>query len=261
MMGIAFSAMFLLLDTMGSLAFLRRGISYAMDPIDYNANFMGQEARTYLETFIYLKDFRDEYNQMSIDIYEKEVKSSFYAILEEENEALRKQIALRDVDQKYVMAKVLGDQDNELLRLHRGEKDGIAVGDIVVLGNMFVGTIVGVDSRGSLVRTPINRGSSLEVIVVSGSIEEVRATESTAILTKGVVKGSSDGIIIENMSMNADLKKDNIVVVNDPRVGEYLVLGYLQDISENPAATSRSGFVSPIVDYDKLITVFVRIDF
>jgi hypothetical protein len=35
-------------------------------------------------------------------------------------------------------------------------------------------------------------------------------------------------------------------------------LGYLVGLSENPAATSRSGYVSPILDYDKLITVFVK---
>ena len=80
-------------------------------------------------------------------------------------------------------------------------------------------------------------------------------------MSKGVIKGSSGGIIIENMSMNSNLTNDDIVVVNDSRVGEYLVLGRLQDISENPAATSRSGYVEPIIDYEKLITVFVRVDF
>ena len=85
--------------------------------------------------------------------------------------------------------------------------------------------------------------------------------ESVDISSKGVIKGSSGGIIIENMSMNSNLTNDDIVVVNDSRVGEYLVLGRLQEISENPAATSRSGYVEPIIDYEKLITVFVRVDF
>jgi cell shape-determining protein MreC len=259
--GIILSVLFLLLDMLGSLAFLRGGISYVMDPIDYNANFLGTEVREYLETFAYLKDFRDEYNQMSIDIYEQEVKTSFYTILQEENEALRKQISLRDQDQKYVMAKVLSNSDVDILRINKGESDGIAIGDVVHLGNMFVGIVVNVDSKGSSVRTALNRGSSLEVVVVSGNIEEIRTGESTNILSKGVVKGSSEGILVENMSMNANLENGNVVVVNDSRVGEYLVLGYLQDISENPAATSRSGFVSPVVNYEKLITVFVRIDF
>ena len=258
---IILSVLFLLLDTIGSLAFLRNGISYVMDPIDYHANFIGTESRDYFENLVYLDDFRDEFNQMSIDIHEKEVQNSFFVILQEENEALRKQISLRDQEQKYVMVKVLGDRDSEFLRINKGESDGIAVGDVVLLGNMFVGTVVVTDSRGSLVRTPINRATSLEVVVVSGNIDEIRAKESTDILSKGVIRGSSEGIVIENMSMSANLNNGDVVVVNDSRVGEYLVLGYLQDISENPAATSRSGFVEPIMDYEKLITVFVRVDF
>jgi cell shape-determining protein MreC len=260
LVGIIFSVLFLLLDMLGSLTFLRRGISYVMDPIDYNANFLGSGAREYLETFAYLKEFRDEYNQMSIDIYEQEVKTAFYAILQEENEALRKQISLREHEEKYVMAKVLSNADIDVLRINKGEKEGVAVGDVVHLGNMFVGIVVNVDSKGASVRTPLSRGSSLEVIVVSGDIEEIRSNESTNILSKGVVKGSSEGVLIENMSMSAKLENGNVVVVNDSRVGEYLVLGYLQDISENPAATSRSGFVLPVVDYEELITVFVKIE-
>ncbi|NLB11773.1 hypothetical protein GX830_00125 [Candidatus Dojkabacteria bacterium] len=255
------SILFLLLDTIGSLAFLRRGISFVADPIDYNANSLGTEVKDFLGIFVDLKNFKDEYNQMSIDIYEKDVENSFYTILREENDALKKQITLGDQKQEYVMAKVLGDEKSEFLRINKGEKDGIVAGDVVLLGNMYVGNVVVVDSKGSLVRTPFNRATSLEVVVVSGSIERVRTKESVDILSKGVIKGSSGGIIIENMSMNSNLTNDDIVVVNDSRVGEYLVLGRLQDISENPAATSRSGYVEPIIDYEKLITVFVRVDF
>ena len=255
------SILFLLLDTIGSLAFLRRGISFVADPIDYNANSLGTEVKDFLGIFVDLKNFKDEYNQMSIDIYEKDVENSFYTILREENDALKKQITLGDQKQEYVMAKVLGDEKSEFLRINKGEKDGIVAGDVVLLGNMYVGNVVVVDSKGSLVRTPFNRATSLEVVVVSGSIERVRTKESVDILSKGVIKGSSGGIIIENMSMSSNLTNDDIVVVNDSRVGEYLVLGRLQDISENPAATSRSGYVEPIIDYEKLITVFVRVDF
>ena len=255
------SILFLLLDTIGSLAFLRRGISFVADPIYYNANSLGTEVKDFLGIFVDLKNFKDEYNRMSIDIYEKDVENSFYTILRDENDALKKQITLGDQKQEYVMAKVLGDEKSEFLRINKGEKDGIVAGDVVLLGNMYVGNVVVVDSKGSLVRTPFNRATSLEVVVVSGSIERVRTKESVDILSKGVIKGSSGGIIIENMSMNSNLTNDDIVVVNDSRVGEYLVLGRLQDISENPAATSRSGYVEPIIDYEKLITVFVRVDF
>jgi cell shape-determining protein MreC len=174
---------------------------------------------------------------------------------------LKKQITLGDLDQNYVLAKVLGGVENNFIRVNQGQREGVVVGDVVVLGNMYVGIVVRVDSEGSLVRLPTNKASNLEIVVVKEQIKQEQLTENPAILTKGVVKGSVDGLRVENMSMNAPLQNGDVVVVNDVRVGQYLVVGYLVGLSENPAATSRSGYVLPILDYEKLITVFIRTDF
>ena len=260
-MGILLGIGFFLLDSLGAVNFVRTGISFAMDPVAYQGNVAGGVVKEYLETFVRLNEFRDEYNELSIKVYEQEVESSFYAVLKEENESLRKQVALAELEQNYVMAKVLGGLENDFLRINKGEREGVVVGDVVLLGNLYIGIIIRVDSQGSLVRLPTNRASNLEVVIVRGKIENLRMDEDIGILTKGVVKGSADGIRVENMSMSASLQNGDIVVVNDSRVGQYLVLGYLVGLSENPAATSRSSYVSPIFDYDKLITVFVRTDF
>lgn len=262
LVGVLLGVGFFLLDSLGGLSFVRSGVSFAMDPVAYHGNALGSGIREYLETFVQLNEFREEYNELSIKVYEQEIESAFLSVLKEENESLRKQISLGDLDSNYSMAKTLGLVENDLLRINRGQRDGIAVGDVALLGNMYVGIVVTADEQGSLIRLPTNSASSLEVVVVSGDFTEVTSSEeSIEILTKGVVKGSADGIRIENMSMNVSLSNGDVVVVNDPRVGQYLVLGHLVALSDNPAATSRSGYVSPIVDYDRLVTIFVRTDF
>jgi rod shape-determining protein MreC len=258
--GVLLGIGFLLLDSLGTVSFMRTGISFVMDPVAYQGNIAGSTMKEYLETFIKLNEFRQEYNDLTIELYEQEVESSFYGILKEENESLRKQITLGNLDQKYVMAKVLGGVEENFLRINKGQQDGIAVGDIVTLGNMYVGIVVKADLAGSLVRLATNKASNLEAIVIRGELEQLRNMGDIKPLTSAVVKGSADGITVENMSMNVDLENGDIVVANDPRVGQYLVLGYLVGLSENPAATSKSGYVSPILDYEKIITVFVRID-
>ena len=260
-MGIILGIGFFLLDSLGAVNFIRTGFSFAMDPVAYQGNVTGGSVREYLETFVRLNEFREEFNELSLKVYEQEVESSFYAILKEENESLKKQISLAEFDQNYTMAKVFGGLENDFIRINKGERENIVVGDVVLLGNLYVGIVIRVDSEGSLVRLPTNKASNLEVVIVRGEIENLRMGEDIGILTKGVVKGSADGIRVENMSMSASLQNGDVVVVNDPRVGQYLVLGYLVGLSENPAATSRSGYVSPILDYDRLITVFVRTDF
>jgi cell shape-determining protein MreC len=258
--GVIFSIGLLILDSLGALSFLRTGISFVMDPVAYYGSYAGSGVRGYFETFGRLNEFRREYSELSMKVYEQEVDSAFYSTLKEENEALKKQIALGNIERRYVLAKVLSPLENNLLRINKGKGEGIAVGDVVVLGNMYIGLVVEVDEKGSLVRLPSNTGSSLEAIVVEGDVESARNMENISVLTKGVVKGVPDGIKIENMSMNAPIKNGDTVIINDTRVGEYLVLGTLTGLSENPAATSRSGYVSPILDYDKLMSVFVIIE-
>lgn len=258
--GVLLGVGFLLLDSLGAVSFIRTGISFVMDPVAYQGDVAGSTVKEYLETFVKLNEFRQEYNELTVELYEQEVESAFYGILKEENEALRKQVTLGNLDQKYVMAKVLGGVEENFLRINKGQRDGIAVGDVVTLGNMYVGTVVKADLAGSLVRLATNKASNLEAIVVRGELEQLRNMEDVKPLTSAVVKGSAEGVRIENMSMNAVLENGDVVVVNDPRVGQYLILGYLVGLSENPAATSKSGYVSPILEYEKIITVFVRID-
>lgn len=249
--------LFLLLDNIGAINFLQQGISYVMTPIVFQGDSVGKGGREYLETFTKLKQFREEFNEMRIDIYEKDVENAFYIILKEENESLKKQISLGKENQKYVMSKVLGDKQYDVMNINEGNSAGVQVGDVVVWGNMFVGTVINANEETSLVRLPTSRNASFEVVVVRGGVEEARLPENLKILSKGVVTGSPEGIKVENMSMNANLQNGDVVIVNDTKVGQYLVLGYLVGLSDNPAATSRSGFVSPIVEYDDLLTVFV----
>ncbi len=156
--GIIFSIGLLILDSLGALSFLRTGISFVMDPVAYHGSYVGQEARGYFETFGRLNEFRREYSELSMKVYEQEIDSAFYSTLKEENEALKKQIALGNIEQKYVLAKVLSPQENNLLRINKGKDEGIAVGDVVVLGNMYIGLVV--DRCTSYVRLSIDRCTS-----------------------------------------------------------------------------------------------------
>ena len=254
-----FGIFFFLVDILGILLPLRYGICFVAEPLRYQGNTMGYSSRTYLETLFKMEEFRKEYNEQKISMYEKDVANSFYSVLKEENESLKKQISLSNEDKKYVLAKVLRSGSVDKVILSEGSDSGIAVGDTVSLGKVYVGNVLSVDKDNCTVRLPSSKGYSLEILIIRGEMESVRLGETISPLTRGVTRGSEKGILVENMSMNADLQNGDLVVVNDPKVGEYLVLGYLVGISDNPANTSRSGFVSPVVEYDNLMTVFVRV--
>lgn len=257
-LGLFASLFFILGDSVGIFSFIRAGISYIAQPIYYNANIVSKEVSSYTHAVVELGEFRQKYDELSLKLAEKEIENSYYAMLLEENEALKKQIDLVNSNDSYVMSKVLNDNSIDSLRIDKGNSSGINIGDTVSIGNVYVGTVLESDERSSLVRLANSKGSSLEVVIIDGDWQSVTKDKQIGILSKAVATGSSDGIKIENISNSANIQNGSLVVVNDSKIGESLVLGYLVDISSNPAEVSRTAFVSPVLDYDDLITIFVK---
>lgn len=250
-----FAVVLLLADGLGGLNGIRNGLSFAFEPASFQANKAGIQVKEYFQTFVNLGNFRKEFNDMKIASYEKESQYANYLILKNENEALRKQIALGNTEAKYVMASVLRDGNVDSLLLDQGSEVGIQQGDIVSLGNVFVGIVSEVDLKGSTVRLPSDENSHLEVVILKSGQENATKTN---ILSSGVIGGSSEGIKVENISMNSDVADGDVVYINDSKVGGFFALGYVVALSSNPASTYKTAFVSPILDYDNLMQVFVR---
>ena len=124
---------------------------------------------------------------------------------------------------------------------------------------MFVGIVHEVDLNGSLVILPYSKNSSFEVFISPSGIENGVVTEKTEVFSKAVVKGVGDHIEIENISSESLVRDGDIVVSNDKKINQYLVIGKIANISSNPAETSRRGNVVPLIDYNDLMTVFVDI--
>lgn len=249
-----FAVIILLLDGFGGgLKVIRDGISFVFEPASFQANSAGAQVSGYFQTFVKLDEFRREYNNLKVEVCEKESQYSDYLIIKNENEALKKQIALGNKNVKYVLANVLRDDNVNALLLDQGSESGIKQGDVVTAGNVFVGIVSGVDLKGSIVRLPVDESSHLEVVILKAGQEN-----SAKILSDGVVSGTPEGIKIENISMNSEVTDGDVVYINDAKVGGFLSLGYVVALSSNPASTYKIAFVSPILDYDKLMTVFVR---
>ena len=254
---LVFAFFLILFDHLGAINFLRDGISFVFEPVAYFSTSLGVSASNYLNSFVKLSEFNNDYNDMKVALLEEQVENANYAVLYEENQSLKKQLDLGNPANKYVLAKSVSDHELESLRINKGSEDGVFEGAVVSLGDLFIGIVVDVDSKGSLVRLPTNKSSFLEVIIVKS---KDWASGGRNILSKAVVSGAPEGIKIENIPMDANVNDGDIVVVSDERVGEYLVLGSLVSLSKNPATTSRFGYVSPLADYDGLMSVFVTVN-
>jgi cell shape-determining protein MreC len=251
------ATIFLLIDGLSGMKGLRNAISYAFEPISYQANNVGLSVQEYFQTFVNLGRFREEFNNLKVTSYDKETAYSNYMILKNENEALKKQIALGNKEAKYVLANVLRDDNVNLLYIDHGSESDVQQGDVVSVGNVFVGIISNVDLKGSTVRLPSDENSHLEVVILKAGQD---GSAKANILSSGVTSGSSEGIKVENISMNSEVANGDEIYINDSKVGGFFALGYVVGLSNNPASTYKTAFVSPILDYDNLMQVFVRVD-
>lgn len=252
-------ALFLLLDSFNLLPHLRHGISFLFTPVAVDATNTGGGIREFASSVTNVSKFRKEYNEMKVQMYEKDINNAYYQTLLEENNSLRKQINLSNVVEKQVLTKVVGSDGLNKLNIDAGSKDGVSQGDIVSLGNLYIGVVDKVDAYGSSVSLPSSKDSSFEVIISTVGVEQGKVVESAPILSKAVATGIGEHISLENIAMNSSVKDGDIVITNDSKVGRYLVVGKVVGLSNNPAATSKSAKVSPLVEYEHLMTVFVTI--
>lgn len=239
---------------------LRVGTSFLFEPIAVDGNNLGGKINEHFGTIVKISEFRKEFNQMKLDMYEKDVNNSYYTILLEERDSLKKQLELGDSGQKLLPAKVLGGKRNTSFSINVGQKDGVAVGDTVLLGNLFLGVVERVDMQGCKVSLPTAKSSSYEAFITKKGAEQGKIVkESVEVLSKALIQGVGDHIRIENISTDSAVEDGDIVVVGDPKVSGFLVVGKIAGLSSNPAQTSRSGKVVPLIDYDDLMSVFVNI--
>ena len=258
---ILFGIILLFLDKWNTLGFVRSGISYSMGPVSLVGEEMGDKISSYFDNFVNIGDIVKENEDLKVQLIEEKIKSASSLELLAENEILKTQLSLKNKEKEYVIGNVLTSDSTDYIRIDEGSKSGIAVGDIALVGNFFVGIVEYVDELGSRIKLPTSTNSYLSVNILKyDENRELDGYIKNKVVSRGVMNGSAEGIKVENITMNSDVSEGDVIFVNDSSVGDMLVVGYVVGLSSNPASISRTCFVSTIVDYDILSKVLVRIN-
>ncbi len=249
---------FVLLGRFTLISFVREPFSYIFSPIAINASSVGKSISNWSYALFDASSYIDEFETLKGEFFTLKSKE-FTAMDYEEYLSLKENSSVKIPDAQYLLSKSLSFSDRGEITLDVGKNDGVKEGQVVLIGNVFVGVISSVDESGSLVRLPTNRSSSYEVVVLPSSFSENETLPLDGyVKSSGVISGVLEGIKIENIGINSEVSDGDLVVIRDERIGQLLVVGHVVGLSNNPAATSKSGFVSPIFDYSNLLTVFVR---
>ena len=164
------------------------------------------------------------------------------------------------LDQNYaeyekVAAHVIGkDSGNwfSTFTIDKGSKDGIEVDMNVIAGNGLVGIVTQVGPTWATVRSIIDDSSNVSGMVLS--------TSDKCIIRGDLSLINSGRIRFEQMENN-----DNVVEIGEQIVTSYIsdkylqgiLIGYVSEVSVDSNNLTRSGYITPVVDFKNLQEVLV----
>ena len=231
---------------------------YVFVPMQKGINSIGLWANEKTETFRNLKDVIAENEQLKAQVDDLTNQLMVNKLEQYELDNYRE---LLELDEKYpsydkVAANVIAkDSGNwfSVFTIDKGANDGIAPGMNVIAGSGLVGIVTDVGPNFAKIRTVINDSNK-----VSGMV-----TTTNDNLT---VCGNLQTMNQESVITFQELRDtDNEVKIGDPVVTSYIsdryqqgiLIGYINTIEENSNNLTKSGTITPVVDFEHIEEVLV----
>lgn len=250
--GVIFCLFLVLIDGLGWLGPLYSWGNYVLKPIQYwvgrSVDGLGNVVSTVLE----VGNLRNKNNELRVKNAELKAELSKYSEIEKENEALRKQVDIEDADKmKLKMVRILGIDRNGLAEhviIDAGEDEDVSIGDVIIIGDIYLGEVRNVYKSTSKVRLITNQNSNVVAID-----QETGA--------KGLVRGGLSGIVIEEVLENEELNVGDRVVAWSDDVPSGLFIGEITKVENQPTSSTKKAFLDSGINIEELGYVFVVLDY
>lgn len=230
---------------------------YTVIPFQKAISYAGNWLFSRSESIKELESLRAENEELKETVRDLTVKINDLTTDKYELAELRQLMALdeRYSDYPTVGARVIGkDAGNwySTFLIDKGSNDGIKVNMNVLAGEGLVGIVTSVGPNWATVRSIIDDESNISAMVLN--------TSDTMIVT-GDLELYSDG----NIKFTDLRDEDNLVVAGDQIVtsqisSKYLPgisIGYIKEINSDSNNLTKSGYITPVVDFEHLDIVLV----
>lgn len=228
-----------------------------MAPMQRGINSVGRGISDKLEAFRSVKALRAENEELKERI---EVLIATNQSLTQDKYELDGLRRLYELDAKYmdydkVAARVIASDTNNWFYsfiVDKGSEDGIKVGMNVMAGNGLVGIVSETGKNWSRIRSIIDDNCN-----VSGmSIE----TQDTCIVSGDLKLMKEQGVIrVEMISMDAAFQDDYEIVTShiSDKYLQGILIGYIQDIKVDSSNMTKTAYLIPAVDFERLDEVLI----
>lgn len=226
---------------------MQKGLNYIGSSITANKDDIKTKEQLIEEN----EALRAEIERLNASIASNRIQQSELAKLQE----------LYDLDQKYMEYKTTGARiiakgsSNwfETFTIDKGSKDGIKVGMNVIAGNGLVGIVADVGEHSATVRSIIDDTSSVSGMILS--------TEDICIVSGNLKSMTEDNqILLSDLEDPEDKASAGDTVVTSNVSDKYLpglMIGYVTKLEDDANDLTKSGRVTPVVDFKHLSDVLI----
>ncbi|MBQ2987022.1 MAG: rod shape-determining protein MreC [Tyzzerella sp.] len=236
---------------------LRAVANYTIVPMQKGMNTIGLWMSDFTQNFATIQELRAKNKTLQAEIDELTVKNNLLQQDKHELERLRELYALDELyaDYKKVGARVtMNDSGNwfHSFVIDKGSNDGIKVDMNVMAGKGLVGIVTEVGPNWSRVRSIIDDASNVSALVLSSS--------DTCVVNGDLTLMQDGRIRFEMLANNGTEIKEGEQVVTSHISSKYLqgiLIGYISEIHVDSNNLTRSGYITPVVDFEHLREVLV----
>ncbi|MCD7709315.1 MAG: rod shape-determining protein MreC [Clostridiales bacterium] len=189
-------------------------------------------------------DLTMQLNEIKLDQYDLEQYQQLLGLDEEYS----------DYD-KVAASVIASDTSNwfSTFTINRGKKDGVDVGMNVISGSGLVGIVTDAGQNYAKVRSIIDDSSNVSAMVL---------TTKDNFNVSGSLQSMSESKLLPFSELQDE---DDEVSLGDPVVTSYvsdqyqqgLLIGYIYEIEDDPNNLTKSGTITPVVDFEHLQNVLV----
>lgn len=236
---------------------LRTVANYTVVPMQKGINAVGTWMNDLTQNFETMEGLRAENEELQTKVDELTTQNS---LLQQEKYELERLRELYELDQKYSEYEKVGahvtanDSGNwfSSFIIDKGEEDGIAVDMNVMAGTGLVGIVTEVGPNWARVRSIIDDESSVSALMLS--------TSDTCIVNGDLTLMQDGKIRFEQLANNDSEIEIGEQVVTSHISSKYLqgiLIGYVSEIEVDSNNLTRSGYITPAVDFQHMQEVLV----
>ena len=235
---------------------VKNAVGSVITPMQRGINTVGSYITEKLDHFKRIGDLEQENTQLTEQVDLLSYQNRMLLQDKYELDELRK---LYDLDQKYadypkVAARVISKDSNNwynVFTIDKGERDGLKKNMNVLAGNGLAGIITEVHYNYSVVRSIIDDNSNVSGMFIK--------TSDTCIV-QGDLKLMDEGKIrVELISKDAQVSDGDEIVTShiSPNFLEGITIGYVSDIELDPSNMTKTAYLTPVVDFERLEEVLI----